>query len=630
MRKCSSCGAPLPDGAIFCTTCGTRYTEPESPQPYVTPPPYQPYAGAPAQPTAYPGQPYGSAPAQQPEQAYTGQPPYGGPQAQPSYAATASQQPSYPGAPYGEPPKPPKKKTRWIIPAVAVVVVAAIVLFLVFGTGLFGSTKKKWEKAEREVFTISEGEALFPFKEAMDYFSKADKTGFISDISLNLDIPDMDIFGPSFSMILETISNLRLHVEGATDSSTDDLLFETTVGLGVKGNPSDALSMTVYNVDEHLVIEIPDIIDRPLLMSYEDIEYEMDLDFGMSSGAMGKVKEMMEPFTGENMDKIINDVLDIFFKYADKPVLEKGKSVTVEGITEKFDQYTVELKPDKLIDFMKDLLQYSKKNNDIKALIESVVAMESGVGLDIDGIIDDAIEKIEEEREDFEGGVRRILYVNGKNQPCGWSLSAYQGEGEDEIEGASMSWMHVREGDRHACRFSAVVEEGYNGVDIVSTYEETSDKAKTGELTFYVQSFGDTEEILTVIFEDLSFSWKDTMLLFEGEIEITAPTDDFSDVATTIQGSVAEKGGKPYQVLNIRIKGDFEGFNAEIELQTETHIPAASDINVGKRSLPKDGVYVEDVYELEELFLDPSVMENLQEALNELGIDMEALFPYSD
>jgi len=63
--------------------------------------------------------------------------------------------------------------------------------------------------------------------------------------------------------------------------------------------------MTVYNVDEHLVIEIPDIIDRPLLMSYEDIEYEMDLDFGMSSGAMGKVREMMEPFTGENMDKII-------------------------------------------------------------------------------------------------------------------------------------------------------------------------------------------------------------------------------------------------------------------------------------------------------------------------------------
>jgi len=193
MRKCSSCGAPLPDGAIFCTTCGTRYTEPESPQPYVTPPPYQPYAGAPAQPTAYPGQPYGSAPAQQPEQAYTGQPPYGDPQAQPSYAATASQQPSYPGAPYGEPPKPPKKKARWIIPAVAVVVVAAIALFLVFGTGLFGSTKKKWEKAEREVFTISEGEALFPFKEAMDYFSKADKMGFISDISLNLDIPDMDI-----------------------------------------------------------------------------------------------------------------------------------------------------------------------------------------------------------------------------------------------------------------------------------------------------------------------------------------------------------------------------------------------------------------------------------------------------
>lgn len=654
MKQCPSCGALNPDDSLFCTSCGARYSGPESTPPYASTPPvygagmaqnsipqaesaqpaygqptyappaYQPYQEVPEQqPPTY--QPYGGgAPVQQPpEQAYSGQP-YGSPQPQPTYAASQPSQPSgYPSAPYGAPPKPPKKKTRWIIPVVAVVVVAAIVLFLVFGTGLFGSTKKNWEKAEREAFKITNDEALYPFKEAMDYFSQAEKAGFISDVSVNVDIPDtLDV--PIF---IEALSNLRLHVEGATDSSSDDILFETTVGLGAKGSTSESLSATIYNVSDHIVIEIPDIIDRPLLVPYNEIEYEMDLDLGMSSGAMGKVKELMEPFTGEKMDKIINDILDIFFKNVDKAVLEKGKSVTVEGISEKFDQYTVELEKDNLINFMKDLLQYSKKNNDIKALVESVIAMQGGVDLDIDGIIDKAIEDVEKNREGFDGGIRRILYVNGNNQPCGWSFEAYQGEGENEVIGATASWLHVREGDRHACRFSAVMEGGYSGVEMVSTYEESQDKAKTGKLTIYQSRFGENTEIMTAKYKDLSFSWKNPMLIFEGEIEFTAPSEDMGELTVKVKGSAAEKGGKPYQVLTIKLEGNVNGDSATFELQTETHIPAASDINVGKKSLPANGVDISDSYELQELFSDPAVMQKLQAALSELGIDVGEFFP---
>jgi hypothetical protein len=295
--------------------------QPYQEMPEQQPPSYQPYGGAPAQQPPYSGQPYGGAPAEPPQPPYSGQP-YGSSQAPPTYGAPPSQPAGYSSAPYGAPPKPPKKKARWILPVVAIVVVAAIVLFLVFGTGLFGSTKSKWEKAEREAFKISEGEALFPFKQAMNYFSQAEKAGFISDISMNIDIPDMDLDIPVF---IEAISNLRLHLEGATDSSGDDLLFETTIGLGAKGSTSESLSATIYNASEHLVIEIPDIVDRPLLIPYEEIEYDMDFDLGMSSGAMKKMRELMEPFTGDNLDKIINDVLDIFFKNADNLCL-KGAS----------------------------------------------------------------------------------------------------------------------------------------------------------------------------------------------------------------------------------------------------------------------------------------------------------------
>ncbi|NMA00273.1 MAG: hypothetical protein GX924_04490 [Clostridiaceae bacterium] len=667
MKQCPSCGASIPEESLFCTSCGVRCPVPESAPPYASTPPaygaemaqntipqaesaqpaygqqtyapptyqpyqempeqqppsYQPYGGAPAQQPPYSGQPYGGAPAEPPQPPYSGQP-YGSSQAPPTYGAPPSQPAGYSSAPYGAPPKPPKKKARWILPVVAIVVVAAIVLFLVFGTGLFGSTKSKWEKAEREAFKISEGEALFPFKQAMNYFSQAEKAGFISDISMNIDIPDMDLDIPVF---IEAISNLRLHLEGATDSSGDDLLFETTIGLGAKGSTSESLSATIYNASEHLVIEIPDIVDRPLLIPYEEIEYDMDFDLGMSSGAMKKMRELMEPFTGDNLDKIINDVLDIFFKNADKPVLEKGKSVTVEGITEKFDQYTVELKKDKLIDFMKDLLQYAKKNNDIKTLVESMMAMQDDVELDIDGIIDKAIEEIEKEREGFDGGIRRILYVNGKNQPCGWSLIAYQGEGEDEVEGAAASWMHVQEGDRHACSFSAVMEAGYSGVEIVSTYEESKDKAKTGELTIYQSSFGEKEEILTVKYRDLSFAWKNPMLIFEGEIEVSVPMGGGDEMNVKIGGSAAEKGGKPYQILNITLEGNVNDNTATFELQTETHIPPASDINLGKRSLPANGVNISDPYEMQELFSDPAVMQKIQTALSELGIDVGEFFP---
>ena len=687
MKKCQSCGASIPEDFRFCTSCGAKYTDPESAPPYATTPPadgagvaqealspaensqpqpaygqptnappayqpyggaleqqppypgqpyggapaeppqqpppfYQPYGGAPAQQPPYSGQPYGGVPAEPPQQSYSGQP-YGSPQAQPSYSVTPSQPADSPSAPYGAPPKPPKKKKRWIIPVVAVVVVAAIVLFLVFGTGIFSSTKGKWEKAEREAFKISEGEALYPFKQAMDYFSQAEKAGFISDISVNVDIPDtLDV-----SMFIEVLSNLRLHVEGATDSSSDNLLFETTVGLGAKGSTSDSLSATIYNVSDHIVIEIPKIIDRPLLVPYDKIEGDMPFNFNMSSGAMGKAKKLMEPFTGEKMDKIINDVLDIFFKNVDKPVLEKGKSVTVEGISEKFDQYTVKLEKDNLINFLKDLLQYAKKNNDIKALIESVIAMQGGVGLDVDGFIDKAIEEIEQNREGFDGGIRRILYVNGNNQPCGWSFEAYQGEGEKEEIGATASWMHVQEGNRHACRFSAVMEGGYSGFEMVSTYEESQDKAKTGKLTMYQSRLGENTEIMTVKYKDLSFSWKTPMLIFEGEIEFTAPSGDMSDLTAKVKGSAAEKGGKPYQVLSIELEGNVNGEYATFELQTETHIPSASDINLGKRSLPANGVDISDPYARQELISDPAVMQKLLAALSELGIDVGEFFP---
>ena len=45
-------------------------------------------------------------------------------------------------------------------------------------------------------------------------------------------------------------------------------------------------------------------------------------------------------FTG----KIGGDLLDIVAKHAEKPEVEKGAEVTVSGISQKFDKYTVIVK----------------------------------------------------------------------------------------------------------------------------------------------------------------------------------------------------------------------------------------------------------------------------------------------
>lgn len=152
MMYCSNCGKEIPDGSAFCGYCGAAVgaAQPGGEQPSV--PPSQPGWQAPAPPPQAPVPPppaAGPAPVAGPgPQAYAPPPPGGAavpPVAGPpgGYAATAGAQ-------------PPKKKSAlpWILGAVGLLVVAAVVLVLVFVVFKGGKAEKADTSGPEEVVRL--------------------------------------------------------------------------------------------------------------------------------------------------------------------------------------------------------------------------------------------------------------------------------------------------------------------------------------------------------------------------------------------------------------------------------------------------------------------------------------------
>jgi hypothetical protein len=100
--NCPNCGSEIPEGAAFCTTCGSPVQQAAPQQPYQQAAPQQPYQqAAPQQPyqQAAPQQPYQQAAPQQPYQQAAPQQPYQQAAPQQPYQQAAPQQPYQQAAP---------------------------------------------------------------------------------------------------------------------------------------------------------------------------------------------------------------------------------------------------------------------------------------------------------------------------------------------------------------------------------------------------------------------------------------------------------------------------------------------------------------------------------------------------
>ena len=135
---------------------------------------------------------------------------------------------------------------------------------LVFGDqirSLFMSTEQKWQKAEKAFGLVPEGTLLHDIRTSSEKVSRQTKFGATTDLTLDLQIDEMP---DELAEILTIVSSLRFHLENKVDLDEDDPHFYMQVGLGKRSDSDEALSLLLYDAEDYLVIEVPDILPRPL------------------------------------------------------------------------------------------------------------------------------------------------------------------------------------------------------------------------------------------------------------------------------------------------------------------------------------------------------------------------------
>lgn len=626
MKQCQQCGAELAPDSKFCIQCGSRVENgiEETPEQVAAP-------VAPAPPP--PAYAYPPPPVQAP------QPPPGGPYPPQAYA-------------YAPPPgygAPVKKKKRWWIPVVIVAVILALLAgsWFIFGDqirSLFMSTEQKWQKAEKAFGLVPEGTLLHDIRTSSEKLSRQTKFGATTDLTLDLQIDEMP---DELAEILTIVSSLRFHLENKVDLDEDDPHFYMQVGLGKRADSDEALSLLLYDAEDHLVIEVPDILPRPLAIPRDFLEEvmedtgEFDIPLDSLLTSSNSVRKAISSFSSDKLDTIADELKAIFSKYADKPELVKGEVLTIGGVSQKLDYYDVTVPADKFAPMAREILNYLKENNDIRKLLEelqdvSMVTMPYPYGSAVslhDSFVDainDMLEGLDIYPEDYRIAVQRKLYVDKKNHPVGGEFILIN-RIDGRVEKVRIASLHVEDGGQHAQLFAFETPEDI-GFEYLSEYR-LKDKHYTGDYAIRLRDwsrFYDDEyhEMGRGSFTDFALQAVDDGLYPVGEItytirdlqDLTYDYDAPESVTVKYNGAV-EKG---QLVATIELAMDVEEMPIKLKLGI-THAPLAQSSLTFKHELPMNFIDLSHEESMMELLSDEDMMNNLMSALEKLGIDPEIL-----
>lgn len=701
MNYCRKCGAPLPENAKFCTHCGTPVEAvtpaipqaeevveemapavaeaellpdepvlaeedsfipqieegqelplPEPPEELpvpevsveapaavpVPPPPVQDQAP----PPAYPPQPPVYAAAPPPVQG--GQPPYGYGAPPPPYppqhpAYPQGQQPPMGGYPGYPPAAPPKKKKRWWIPVVIIVVILALLAgaWALFGkqiSNVFASTEKRWKNAETSASLIPQDSLLQTLRETSGEMLKQDKYGSRTELTVDV---KADALPDEMKEVLTALTALRFSVESKVDTKASH--FHTSIGLGKRGDSRDALSLNFYDAEDHLVIDVPQILRNPLAVSQSTLEdltgsEDLGISFNDLFTSSGKLQESMAAMTGKTLDEIEDGLKKIFIKHAGSPELVKGESVTVGSVTQKLDYYKVTIPEDRFPAMMKEMITYLRDSKEIKKLLEDLDqvfgAAAGGYGDSVyDSFVEsmnDALKDLENNPEDFKVRTERLLYVDSKNNPVGGQFTFTKVEGREEekfvltglhtVSGADQAQLlRIEIPDGSALEFQSeyTVKSGrYNG-----TYTIRSKESEWYETTRF-------ETVAKGTFTEFELRKAGTSLYPVGQLTMEISMDDAGygapdKIKLTYQGKV-ESSDRLEATLEIAIGGDMP---VTVTLGMN-YIPLAAKDIVFNNVLPPGYIDLADEDALMGLMMDESIMTNLMSVLDDLGIDLDA------
>ncbi|HPX92647.1 MAG TPA: zinc-ribbon domain-containing protein [Bacillota bacterium] len=664
MKFCQQCGTELPANAGFCPQCGYRVAPapaeeeplqfpaseehkgpsepilPESPSPESKepdlvggPPPPLHYAAPPPPPQqAVPPFPYG-APSQAP-------PPY--------YGAPQAPHPAQPYPPYayGIPPAAPKRKSRWYIPVIIIVVFLGLLAaaWFVFGDqirNLFVSPEKRWAQADQASKLIPEDSLLAPLKETMK--ETVEKNRFGSKIDLTFDIKADDL-PDEMAEMLTLMSGLRLHLDYKVDMSGDDARYRTRLGLGKRDDAGEALAVEFYNVDESYVISVPGILQKPLVIPQsrmgEMTEGFNMVDLPVNPGdllGMTGMRDKLTIMTGDQFDKLAADLKAIFSRFAGKPDFVKGETLTIGGVSQTLDYFELTVPSDRFADMAKEILAYLRDNRDLEKLLTGMKQTVPLPGFEDSGegvydqfleAIEDMIDDIEESPDQFEIQAKRRLYVDKKNKPVGEVLTLTKLE-EGTPETVTLSNLRVSEGNKHANRFFLEAPDQFS-LDFLTTFVLEGDR-RTGEFSVKASELNSyntspPKEVLKGTFSDFGWEKSGDTIYPVGKISLEfvgldqLQEDAPENVKLSYQGKV-ESGRLTAQVELQLIIQDMP-FSLTVGIN---HQNLSGEEVVFKNKMPDDYVDMTDESALMELMEDESVMEAFTEALEKLGIDPDLL-----
>lgn len=611
MDKCKRCGADLPENAKFCTSCGEK-TETDILNASAQNVPHtQNIQGSPYPPYAQntQGSPY---------------PPYAGDMPNGPAPVYAAQQP------------PPKKK-RWWIPVVIIVVVLAILagVWLVFGNSikmLFLSDNQKWQKAEKAAGLIPEDSLLYEIKAASGDILNKSKVGYETDISFDIKadaLPD-DVAG-----ILTILSGVRLNVLTKTDLNETEPHFYTKVALAKRGESSEALSAEIYDAGDYLLFALPEILSKPLAVNKDFLSESLDDSSGLSItiddtfNSMGEMRSSLGTFFDEDLDQIVEEIKEVFIKYADEAELVKGEELTVGSVSQKLDYYTVTVSAEKTPAMMKEILLLLRDNKAVNALISELSAM--GISPDdtfdptqeYADAINEAISDLEDYPEDFKIEIQRKLYVDKKNKAQGGEFILKNLELDETI---ILTSLHVIDGGKHAQKLKLADPYGRT-VEYLSEYT-LSNKLYTGSYTMTSSEVGYGMALdLSGSFSDFGLKKVDNVLYPVGSLSLTYedPSGYTDPISLKYEGKV--EGGKLTASLSIDI--DADGSPITLALNFSLRSLPDSELKF-KNEMPADYIDLSDEDALMGLMMDESIMTNLMSALEDLGIDLNSLMGFDD
>ncbi|HNZ62842.1 MAG TPA: zinc-ribbon domain-containing protein [Bacillota bacterium] len=681
MKNCKNCGAEVSDHAKFCTSCGNPFTEeiikpaadePDEQQPFGAPaaaedssvPPEEHPAvasaegGAPSEPPAYGYPPQASQTYDYAAQAASYPPPYQQgqtPSVPPAYGYPPQAPPAQAPQAYGYPPQgapvpqAPKKKRRWLIPVIAIAVVAALLLgtFLVFGDqikGLFGrSGGKTWIGAEKALTRVDEKSMLGKVRGTVHSQLEQTKYGGITSLSLEVQGEDFGQVAPIFDII----SKLQLSTEYKFDTKEDDMRFHAQIGLRGQEKTEDALKIKLYNVEGALVIDATPILTKPLVLKPELLEGMIGDEFSKLGDTLGEElpgllnasKDLMGTLTGDKFEKIAGDLYDIVAKYAEKPEFVKGQELQVGDLSQKLDRYDVVVKPEKTPEMLKEILTYLKQNEDLRKIITDISAAVQKLNRAGDseenpyesfvGKIDEALKQIDEKPDDYKLEFLRELFVDKKNKPQGGKLIvSHAPEGKEKEKIFTLIHAHVESGDEHAFRFF-MQPEGEEGFEFTSRYTVRNDRY-TGEfsLLFYESHDQEAAVLAKGKVNEFGLETDGDFLYPVGQLQIE-PKDGSGNfempisVSFDYNGKLEKQSDGQHLIASISVSvTERQGNPSKVTIKVDHHPLAARDIEFESK-LPADRTDIQDIDSLQNLIEnDPGIMMRLMQALSSLGIDL--------